>query len=153
MIPKKYLFFWPLPTTKTDTKTNIETKTVLSHLSTSVAAHWAAGLSTTHHGQPVRWDDMYTFWSLVLMYFCSRATCAMLCVSGQMWRLGSLPTTTVSLGRARTDAQMDQIRMFGNMFGCFTHRFKVDVNIPHICHEPTSEARVNFFGRCKFVQI
>ena len=25
--------------------------------------------------------------------------------------------------------------------------------IPDICHEPTSEARVNFFGRCKFLQI
>ena len=28
---------------------------------------------------------------------------------------------------ARTDAQMDQFRMFGYMFGCSTHRFKVDV--------------------------
>ena len=28
---------------------------------------------------------------------------------------------------ARTDAQMDQLRMFGNIFDCFTHRFKVDV--------------------------
>ena len=38
-----------------------------------------------------------------------------------------MASTTVSLGRARTDAQMGQFRMFGNMFGCFTHRFKVVV--------------------------
>ena len=27
------------------------------------------------------------------------------------------------------------------------------ITTPHFCHEPTSEARVIFFGRCKFLQI
>ena len=38
-----------------------------------------------------------------------------------------LLTNNHSQPGARTDAQIDQFRMFVNMFGCFTHRFKVDV--------------------------